>query len=201
MKKIIISSIAIGLALCFGIFALVMSLIPVGYNDIVEKPNEVWIYTSKTSEANLPNSRYTLRSMDENDVEKINRIYDLFNEGFKQNALSALFKGELKDKNEAKYVKSSNNIINKNKNSEDKFTVVFYYVDSLIIEANGKKDSYNYIAFEVDSTNERDLTVMAVTKNMSSDSMSTISYDYSFEAKINLNSLYNYLTDLVNVFD
>lgn len=199
MKKIIISSVAIALVLCFGIFTLVMALIPVGFNDIVEKPSEVYIYSSKTS--SLPISRLTLRSMEENDVAKINKIYDLFNDGFKQNALSALFKGELKDKNETKYVKSSNNIISKNKNSEDKFTVVFYYKDGLTVECENNKYKYYYVSFEVNSTNKRDLTVMAINNQISSDSMSTISYDYSFEAKINLNSLYNYLVELVKVFD
>ena len=111
LKTIIICSVSIALILCIGVFTLVMALVPVGYNDIVEKPTEVYIYNAKTN--NLPSNRLSLRTRDEADVAKINKIYNLFNDGFQQNALSAMFRGELKEGNKTKYTKSSGNSIEK----------------------------------------------------------------------------------------
>lgn len=199
LKKIIICSVAIALILCIGVFTLVMALVPVGYNDIVEKPTEVYIYNSKTN--GLPSNRLSLRSRDEADLIKINKIYNLFNEGFRQNALSAMFRGELKEGNKTKYERSSENIISKNKESTDKFTVVFYYKTDLKVNINNKSYAYNYISFEVSNSKERELKIMAINATLSSDSLNSISYDYSFEAKLNLSSLYDYLYELVKVFE
>ena len=199
LKKIIICSVAIALILCIGVFTLVMALVPVGYNDIVEKPTEVYIYNSKTN--GLPSNRLSLRSRDEADVSKINKIYDLFNDGFQQNALSAMFRGELKEGNKTKYERSSENIINKNKESTDKFTVVFYYNTKLKVTVNERTCEYQYVSFEVSNSKERELKIMAINPTLSSDSLNSISYDYSFEAKLNLSSLYDYLYELVKVFE
>ena len=199
LKKIIICSVAIALILCIGVFTLVMALVPVGYNDIVEKPTEVYIYNSNTN--SLPSNRLSLRSRDEADVSKINKIYDLFNDGFQQNALSAMFRGELKEGNKTKYTKSSGNSINKNKTSTDKFTVVFYYNTKLKVTVNERTYEYQYVSFEVDNDDIRELTPMAINSTFSSDALDTIAYDYSFEAKLNLSSLYDYLYELVKVFE
>ena len=49
MKKIIITSVVIGLVLILGISTLVLALIPTGINNKIEKPNEIYISSSLTT--------------------------------------------------------------------------------------------------------------------------------------------------------
>ena len=73
MKKIIITSVIVGLVLCLGIATLILGLVPVGMNDKVNVPDEVYIYCSQVY--NTPSKRREYRHRDgQEDISKINKI-------------------------------------------------------------------------------------------------------------------------------
>lgn len=200
--KLIIISVVVSLILCMGVSILVMALVPVTNNDRINKPNEVYIYSSKTS--SLPNKRLSLRDWDKNeeDVQKINKIYTTFNNGFKQNCLSALFSGELGKGLETSHHPMSKDM-DKNYSSSDAFTVVFYYKETKYLIEGNEDSAYNYMFFEVKNINYRQEIKIGTSKELSSDSSetsnSTIPYYYSITAKVNnLGNVYNCLLQYVN---
>lgn len=199
MKKIIISTVVLALVLCLGISALVLALIPVGANDKVQVPHAVYIYNAETQ--NHPMKRISYANIDgqEEQLKKLNKIYNAFNHGFQQKALSALFNGELDLGTEVNYSKSLETM-SKNYKETNKFTVVFYYKDKQMIKYDGKEYGYNYLFFEVSSKNERAEVIMGLNTTLSSDEGSgieTINYNYYLKTKANFVELYNYLSDLV----
>ena len=96
MKKIVITSVIVGFVLLLGITTLILGLVPVGRNDYVQLPNTVYVYCHKTSDFNSKKAVYkNIENGNEKDVEKIYKIYNLFNSSFQQKALSALFNGQI----------------------------------------------------------------------------------------------------------
>ena len=201
MKKIIITTVAVAIILCLGISTLVMSLIPVNMNDKVAVPDEIYIYCSQTN--SLANKRIELRHRDgEADINKINKIYDLFDSAFQQKALNALFKGELNYATTSDHTEVSKSI-SKNFSSEDKITIVFYFKDQEVLKYEDKEYKYNYLFFEISNEDSRQDVVMGVTTSVPSDEsnypVENISYYYSYKSKANFAELYNYVSELVSI--
>ena len=194
MKKIIITTVAVVIILCIGFAALAMSLIPTNRNDKVSVPDEVYIYSAQTKW--LPKKRLELKNRDEKDVSKINKIFDIFDEAFQQNCLSALFSGELNFSTTSDWTEGSKQI-SKNFNSEDKFTVVFYFKDQEVVKYEDKEYKYNYLFFEVTKEDSRHDIVMGLNTTVPSDEsdhpVENISYYYSYKSKANFAELYNYI--------
>ena len=73
MKKIIITSVIVGLVLLLGISTLILGLIPVGMNDKVNVPDDVYIYCPEVY--STPSKRREYRHRDgQDDINKINKI-------------------------------------------------------------------------------------------------------------------------------
>ena len=201
MKKIIITTVAVAIILCLGIATLVMSLIPVNMNDKVAVPDEIYIYCSQTN--SLAKKRIELRHRDgEADINKINKIYDLFDSAFQQKALNALFKGELNYATTSDHTEVSKSI-SKNFSSEDKITIVFYFKDQEVLKYEDEEYKYNYLFFEISNEDSRQDIVMGVTTSVPSDEsnypVENISYYYSYKSKANFAELYNYVSELVSI--
>lgn len=201
MKKIVITTVAVAIILCLGIATLVMSLIPVCINDKVAVPDNVYIYCSQTN--GLPNKRIELRYRDgEKDINRINKIYNLFDSSFQQKALNALFSGELNYSTTSDHTEISKSI-SKNFSSEDKITIVFYFKDKEVIKYKDKEYKYNYLFFEISNEDSRQDVVMGVNTSIPSDEsnypVENISYYYSYKSKANFAELYNYVYDLVSI--
>ena len=200
MKKIIITSVIVGLVLCLGIATLILGLVPVGMNDKVNVPDEVYIYCPQVY--NTPSKRREYRNRDgQEDISKINKIYDTFIDSFSQKALAALFKGELNEGTEAGYTGAKRDTISKNFKTEGKITIVFRYKDAQVLKYENKKQEYNYLYFEIDATNERSEVIMGVSEDITSDEgdypNENISYNYYYKAKANFSNLYKYVAGLV----
>ena len=210
MKKVIICSVSIGLVLVLGVAALILALIPVNRNSIIEKPNAIYFINDTTwKKSNDKISRaYVLQDYRENiegektDVEKIDEIFRLFNTGFGQNALTALFKGELNDRMTSEHRDSSNTgSMQKNTKSTTAFSVFFYYRDTKTMILDDEEFQYNWLFFEVTENDEFSYKVFGVRNHTSdfltSDS-SLITFNYNYNAKANFNGLYDYLLELVD---
>lgn len=200
MKKIIITSVIVGLVLLLGISTLILGLVPVGMNDKVNVPDEVYIYCPQVY--STPAKRREYRHRDgQDDVEKINKIYDTFIDSFSQKALAALFSGELNEGTEAYYTGAKRDSISKNFKTEGKITIVFYYKDAQVLEYENKKQEYNYLYFELDATDARNEVIMGVSEDITSDEgdypNENISYNYCYKAKANFSELYKYVSGLV----
>ncbi|MBQ9792191.1 MAG: hypothetical protein IJW32_00390 [Clostridia bacterium] len=201
MKKIIITTVAVAIILCLGIATLVMSLIPVNMNDKVAVPDDIYIYCSQTN--SLAKKRIELRHRDgETDINKINKIYDLFDSAFQQKALNALFKGELNYSTTSDHTEVSKSI-SKNFSSEDKITIVFYFKDQEVVKYEDKEYKYNYLFFEISGEDSRQEVVMGVNTSIPSDEsnypVENISYYYSYKSKANFAELYKYVSELVSI--
>lgn len=199
MKKIIITSVIIGLVLCLGITTLILGLVPVGMNNKVAVPDEIYIYCSEVYETPAKRRAYRYRDGQE-DIDKINKIYDTFIDSFPQKALAALFSGELKDGTEAYYTGAKRDVISKNFRTEGKITIFFYYKETQILKYEDKKQEYSYLFFEIDSTDERNEVIMGVADSIGDKSDSeneNVSYNYYYKAKANFSELYKYVYGLV----
>ena len=201
MKKVIICSVSIGLVLVLGVAALILALIPVNRNSIIEKPNAIYIINDTTWENSIDNSKaYVLQDYRENiegektDVEKIDEIFRLFNTGFGQNALTALFKGELNDRMTSEHRDSSNTgSMTKNTTSTTAFSVFFYYRDTKTMILDDEEFQYNWLFFEVTENDEFSYKVFGVRNHTSttSDFLTSsswpITFSYNYNAKANFN--------------
>lgn len=194
MKKIIISSVVIGLVLILGITTLVLALIPIGINNKIDRPNEIYICSSQTT--SFPNSSLTYLDIDESERDVISNIYSKFSHSFEQNILSAMFKGELKEEITPDYNRVSS-YFSKNTSNSDKITIIFKYKESKKIEVGNKSTTYNALMFEITSNDERTDVVMGVSSNVNIEN-STFYYNYSFNAKANFYGLYEYVSHLIN---
>lgn len=193
MKKIIITSVVIGLVLILGISTLVLALIPVGINDKIEKPNEIYITSSLTT--SFPDKALTFRDRDEEDRDEISNIYSLFSHAFEQKMLSALFNKELNKGIDASYSKKSD-YLSKNTSTEDKITVVFKYTNSQPITAGEKSSTYKYLFFEITPKNERAEVVMGVSSNITISNTSYY-YNYSLVGKANFSEMIKHVNSLI----
>lgn len=207
MKKIILTSVCVGLLLCIGIATLIMALIPVGLNEQVQVPNQIYIYCAKTKTDQLQNKRLELKDIDgQSDIARINKMYNLFNDAFPQKALTALFNGELKQTTELEYIEGYNTI-SKNTSSEDKFTIVFKYDNPKELKVDNKTVKAKYLFFEIDNEDARKDILIGITAsdNAFSDEESyssiNVSYNFCYKAKANFANLYNYAAELVSIFD
>ena len=212
MKKVIICSVSIGLVLVLGVAALILALIPVNRNSIIEKPNAIYIINDTTWDNSIDISKaYVLQDYRENiegektDVKKIDEIFRLFNTGFGQNALTALFKGELNDRMTSEHRDSSNTgSMTKNTTSTTAFSVFFYYRDTKTMILEDEEFQYNWLFFEVTENDEFSYKVFGVrnhtstTSDFLTSSSSPITFSYNYNAKANFNGLYDYLLELVD---
>lgn len=212
MKKVIICSVSIGLVLVLGIAALILALIPVNRNSIIEKPNAIYIINDTTwDNSNDISKAYVLQDYRENiegektDVEKIDEIFRLFNTGFGQNALTALFKGEINDRMTSEHRDSSNTgSMTKNTSSTTAFSVFFYYRDTKTMILDDEEFQYNWLFFEITENDEFSYKVFGVrnhtstTSDFLTSSSSPITFSYNYNAKANFNGLYDYLLELVD---
>jgi len=196
MKKILVTSIIIGIVLIVGIATLILGLIPVNMNDKITTPNEIYVYSASTNY--LANKRLEYRARSEKDSVKLNRIYYLFNQSFQQKALKALFSGELGKGLEIKHTAVSENM-SKNYTNEENITVVFYYKDGIKIECEGYELTYNYAFIELTNTDERQDFVIGLSDYLSSDDddIAYVTYRFSFHGKANVKQLYDYVFSLI----
>ncbi len=212
MKKVIICSVSIGLVLVLGVAALILALIPVNRNSIIEKPNEIYIINDTTwdNSNNESSKAFELRDYREVngekvDEERIDEVFRLFNAGFGQNALTALFRGELNDRMTSEHRDSSNTgSMQKNTRSTTAFSVFFYYRDTKTMVLDGEEFEYNWLFFEVSEDDEFSYKVFGVRNHTSitSDfltSSSSVTFNYNYNAKANFSELYDYILELVNV--
>lgn len=200
MKKVIICSVSIGLVLIIGVAALVLALIPVNKNTIIDLPNRIYIMNQLTEENDNEYAAYYLDDKKEKEVDMLESIYRAFNDGFGQRLLTAIFRGEVNDKIEANYDRptGTTNRISKNLSSDDKFTIVFYYNTPRTIEVEGRDPyEYQYLFFEIDSSDDFAYKTIGVSSSASlGTSPSYLTYNYSYSAKVNLKSVYDYIWDL-----
>ena len=212
MKKVIICSVSIGLVLVLGVAALILALIPVNRNSIIEKPNEIYIINKTTHDkSNDETKAFVLRDYKETDgvktdQERIDEVFRLFNTGFGQNALTALFRGELNDRMTSEHRDSSNTgSMQKNTSSTTAFSVFFYYRDTKTMVLDGEEFEYNWLFFEVSEDDEFSYKVFGVrnhtstTSDFLSSSTSPVTFNYNYNAKVNFSELYDYILELVNV--
>lgn len=206
MKKIVITSVIVGLVLLLGITTLILGLVPVGMNDYVQLPNTVYVYCHKTSDLNAKKDVYkNIENGNESDVEKIYKIYNLFNNSFQQKALSALFNGQIK--NETKIVRNEKGVsqtISKNRSEDDEnITLVFGYKNPQKLVYNGEEIEYSYLFFEISSDDEMKNVIMGVrTEDPAGEDgdeeLETIAYVYSYQTLANFSQLYSYVDGIVS---
>lgn len=212
MKKVIICSISIGLVLLLGITALVLALIPVNKNSVIEKPNAVYIINDVTWDTTQ--KYYDLMDYKDDgngnkkDQPKIDEIFRLFNSSFGQNALTALFRGQLNEKMEQNYSSSNKTDINKNSSSTTAFTVYFQYKEMRKIVVDGKEYEYNILFFEVAENDSFEIKNFGTIKVSDSDpyappstltSSTNTSYKSYYTARADFSKLYDYINEIVNV--
>ena len=206
MKKIVITSVIVGIVLLLGVTTLILGLLPVGMNEYVQLPNTVYVYCHKTSDFNAGKEIYkNIEGGSDSDVEKINTIYNLFNSSFQQKALSALFNGQIKNKTEiVKNEKGISKTISKNRGEDDEnITLVFCYKNPQKLEYNGEEIEYTYLFFEISAEDEMKNVVMGVRSEDPAgedgdEGLETISYIYSYQTLANFSELYEYVNEVVS---
>ncbi len=206
--KYIISISVVILIMALGIITLIMALVPVGSNDAINLPNHVYIYTNLIDKENGKIELHRRDGTGE-DANKINKIFDLFNDGFRQQkALSALFSGNLGKGLE--FVDhepiDGMQIMDKYKDDEENITIVFCYNEAQKVNnAPEDYDGYGYVCFTVTSSKGlQDMVLGLLELNSSNESgdvstSNTISYRYSLEGKMYTAELYNYVNSLLEV--
>lgn len=195
MKKIIITSIVVALVLIIGITTLTLALIPVGINNNIERPNEIYICSTDTKA--FPYSTLAYLDIDDEEKDEITNIYSKFSHAFEQNLLSAIFKGETKDEMTTNYHKISNSI-SKNTSKEDVITIIFKYNEKQTIKVEGREPAtYDSILFEITPNDER-VNVEIGARTDTNIENSTFYYNYSYNAKANFCDLYEYVKYLIN---
>ncbi len=202
MKKIIICTVSIGLVLVVGLTALIMALVPVGQNNFVVKPTNIYLYNTNTTDDDSKRVTLLTDNPFEDNTQAINAIYKVFNESFSQKALTALFKGELGDKVETHYENSAGatNYVARTGDST-KLTIVFDYSSNLqTIKVGDKEFEYKYLFFQINDSTERSEVIFGVNdKNIDSSfenkGTSNLSYKYWFTAKMDMTKLYDYFAE------
>lgn len=200
--KYIVSISLVVLIMTLGIITLIMGIVPVGGNDAINLPDQVYIYSNWYG---TENGKLRLRrgEGEENkaETERINQIFNLLNDGFKQKALSALFRGELGKGLE--YNKDGAGSINKYKDDENNITIMFVYSSSneQLADKNDITSNYRYLCFTVNNSTEwKDITFgLGVDYNTEDDESSKPEYYYSrnFSGKMDTSELYKYVYSLI----
>jgi len=177
-KKIgaIVSLIIIGIVI---VAAIVMVNIDKNYNVECVKPDTIWVQTSDNNQHKATD-------------EQKNKIVDFINNASKQNALTALFDGEL---NKSAELISSKSTISK----PESFYVRYKYTTKQDLMVDGKefKDAdgntvkFEELVFTV-SDNEGETTVKVYVL-LNSDEVNTYSYYYNLDA--NFEDLFDYLSE------
>ena len=180
-KKIgaILSLIIIGVVI---VAAIVMVNIKIDYSIDCVKPDKIWVQTS--SDIKVANS------------EQQSKIVEIISSASKQNALTALFDGELGKKAELVNVKTT-------VSSPANFYVKYIYntKQDLIVggkefkNADGQTETYEELIFVVDNTEgETQCKVYVVAESNSS--TTTSAYYYKLDA--NFEELFKYLSENFN---
>ena len=190
MKKIIIGSIVVGLILIIGIATIVLSVVPIGLNTVIERPNEITIIYAKTKD--LSPDYLTYRDRYEEDSKVISNFYSIFCHAFEQKTLSAIFNGELNEGLEENYLSKGSNYVANNSSSEEKITIIFKYSKAQKI----KDYEYKALFFEISSLNDRKPQVFGASSSVTISS-SYYYYNYYYSGKANFNKLYNFIESLV----
>lgn len=203
IKYIVCISLVV-ILMSLGIITLIMGLVPVGSNDAINLPDYIYIYTNNiggTQNKDVGKIEIHRRG---DDATRVNKIFDLLNQGFQQKALTAMFRGELGDglnfvDNRAE---GKNTTINKYKDDIDKITIVFCYDNAQKVEGSDKNyTGYKYVCFTVeDSTEWRDITFglpSSLNTPESESSSPSLSYQYSFNGKMSTSGLYKYVRSIV----
>ena len=136
--------------------------------------------------------------------ELLGKLY--FRTSFGQNALTALFRGELTDRMTSEHRDSSNTgSMQKNTRSTTAFSVFFYYRDTKTMVLDGEEFEYNWLFFEVSEDDEFSYKVFGVrnhtstTSDFLTSSSSPVTFNYNYNAKANFSELYDYILELVNI--
>ena len=197
MKKIIICTVSIGLVLVVGLTALIMALVPVGQNNFIVKPTNVY-FLNETTKKNGDEWCKFRSNYSTDEKEKLDELYRIFNEGFSQKALTAIFKGELNDKVETHYEKSvgTENYVRRDGDSTH-LTIVFEYAEEQTIKADDRSYNYKYLFFQISNSTERVEYLFGVSNSVSLESSSRyLSYNYWFTTKMNATKLYDHIAEL-----
>lgn len=198
--KYIIAISLVVLLMLLGIATLIMALVPVGSNDAINLPNAVYIYTNLSgSESDKERGKIELRKRDAKEEAKINKIFNLFNDGFRQQkALTAMFKGELGKGLEFVDNYTTNKSIDKYKDDDEHITIVFCYSEPQ--KVNNAVEGYNgyeYVCFTVtNNTALQDIILglpLALNSEDTETSSTSLSFQYSFEGKMVTSELYRYI--------
>lgn len=200
MKKVI-TIVALSLVGIVCATALILSLVKVGENTVIQAPSEVYI-TNQTTRDN-ERGAYHLGDRSQ-DKGKIEELFNALNDGFKQSVLESIFKGQNKTA-EAYYEPQAgdlNNTIDKNYSTTSRYTVYFYYPEKKSIRVGDRDLLYQYVFFEVTSSNEMALVTFAVNSkdmvDVSTENTEEISngtgYKFSYKAYVNLRPVYNVLS-------
>lgn len=198
MKKII-GFILLGIMVAVGALAFTLSVIRVDENETISRPSNIYIFTNRTQGNKSGYDGYKLHDKG-NGAKKISEIYNLLDDSFGQSALSALFGGSKKIVSHKKEQAGATETMDKSLTNTEKYTIVFYYSTPKTFSVNDDNFKYQYLFFEVskDNTNEVIFGVNNTERidiENTSDTSKTLPYVYSYTAKINLNSLYDYLYD------
>lgn len=213
MSKKVKYSISISLVvfiMALGVITLIMALVPVGSNDAINLPNDVYIYTNlRGTEADKEKGKIELhrRNGTGKDAEKINEIFNLFNEGFRQQkALTALFNGEMGKGLEFvdNYALNKTPSIDKYKDDDEHITLVFCYNDPQPVKnAPSGYKGYEYVCFTVTNSDKLQDIMIGLPSSLNSDdsesSRPNIGFQYSFNGKMSTRGLYKYVYSLLEV--
>ena len=190
MKKIIISSVVMVLILIVGVTTIVLSVVPTGINNVIERPNEITIIYSKTKD--LSPQALVYRDRDEEDAKEISNIYSIFSHAFEQKTLTAIFNGELHKNITENYLDKGSKYVKNNSNEDEKITICFKYSSKKKI----KNYEYSYLYFEITNLNKRQECVFGVGNSFSV-SNNYYYYNYYYSGKANFLRLFNYIESIV----
>lgn len=198
--KYIISITLVVIIMSLGILTLIMGVVPVGGNDAINLPDQVYIYSNWYGSGML---RLRRGEGEENKVEteRINQIFNLLNDGFKQKALTAFFRGELGKGLE--YNEDNAGTINKYKDDEDNITIMFIYsnANDQLADKDNITSNYRYLCFTVNASTDWNEVIfgIGVDYNDLEDESSKPEYYYSrsFSGKMNTSGLYEYALSLI----
>lgn len=207
MKNKILAIVCLSVMAVLIIASFVSALVKVNGNNVIVRPDEVYITSMSTNNDNFDRHAYHLRNITSNQ-SKIDNIYSSFNRGFEQSFLKSLFTGELHDKMTTNYShqvgEEVSDSIDKSYSTSNQYTVIFYYNDAKTIKADGKTLEYQYLFFTVNNSDKRVLVTFATNTSekvdVSPDNMEAIKdaleYEFSYKAKANFKDLYNYIDSL-----
>lgn len=206
--KYIVSISLVVLVMALGVITLIMALVPVGSNDAINLPNDVYIYTNLIDKER---GKIELHRRDGSgdDARKINEIFNLFNDGFRQQkALTALFNGELGKGLEFVDNEAENNgqdkYLDKYKDEEEHITIALCYNEEQKVEgAPENYKGYKYVCFTVTKSVDLQDIILGLPSSLNSEdsesSSPRIYFQYSLNGKMSTQGLYNYVYELLAV--